>query len=110
MPIPEITPEELARRLNAPESERPVLVDVRTWGEHQIVALPESVLIPLHELEERHEELDAHRGRELVVYCHHGIRSRYAVAYLGTLGHDAKSLLGGVELYATQVDPTLPRY
>lgn len=110
MPIPEISPHELAERLRGPRAAQPVLVDVRTHGEHQLVALPGSVLIPLHELDERVDELEGAEGREVVVYCHHGVRSISGAAILRERGFDAKSLAGGIDLYSVTVDPSLPRY
>jgi rhodanese-related sulfurtransferase len=109
VPVPQISPAELCVHLSQPVG-RPLLLDVRTPAEHQQVALPGSLLIPLHELEERVEELSAHRDEQLVVYCHLGVRSQAAAAYLCTLGFNARSLTGGIDLYAAQVDPSLPRY
>ena len=48
--------------------------------EYQINRLPGSVLIPLGDLPESLGELDG--TRDLVVYCHHGIRSVRAVEFL----------------------------
>ena len=110
MPVPEITPEELAQKLSGPSESRPQLLDVRTHGEHQLVALPGSQLIPLHEVEDRADELEALRGREVVVYCHHGVRSLSGAAFLQALGLEARSLRGGIDLYSATVDPSLPRY
>jgi rhodanese-related sulfurtransferase len=110
MPVPQLEPLALAEKLRGPAEARPALLDVRTHAEHQIVALAGSLLIPLHELQERADELEALRGREVVVYCHHGVRSLSGAAFLGALGFLASSLRGGVDLYALQVDPTLPRY
>ncbi len=110
MPVPEIFPTELAARLAGPPEARPALLDVRFPEEHACVALPGSVLIPLPELEERADELEAFRGRPVVVYCHHGVRSLHGAAYLLARGLDAMSLQGGIDLYARQVDPHLPRY
>lgn len=110
MPIPEISPPELAARLEGPAEARPALLDVRFAHEHEYVALPGSVLIPLPELEERADELEALRARPVVVYCHHGVRSLDGAAFLRALGLDAVSLRGGIDLYARLVDPRLPRY
>ena len=110
MPTPDITPEALAAQLALPSGARPVLLDVRFEEEHATVALPDSVLIPLPELEARAAELEAYRGRPLVVYCHHGVRSLNGAGYLRSLGYDAVSLRGGIDLYARAVDPALPRY
>ena len=86
------------------------LLDVRTHGEHQLVALPDSLLIPLHELDARADELDELRGKEVVVYCHLGVRSLSGAAFLRSIGIDAYSLRGGIDLYSVTVDPSLPRY
>lgn len=110
MPIPEIDPSTLAHQLSGPPETRPVLLDVRFPDEHAYVALPDSVLIPLPELDERAEELEAFRGRPVVVYCHHGVRSLDGTAYLRSRGLDAVSLRGGIDLYSRAVDPRLPRY
>jgi rhodanese-related sulfurtransferase len=110
MPIPEMTPTELAARLEGPAEQRPVLLDVRFTEEHEYVALPGSVLIPLPELEERAPELEGFRGRPVVVYCHHGVRSLDGAAYLRAMGLEAASLRGGIDLYSRVVDPRLPRY
>lgn len=110
MPVPEILPEDLKAILAMPQDARPVLLDVRTHGEHAYVAFPDSVLIPLHELEHRRDELDELQGKAVVVYCHHGVRSVSGTAYLRSLGIDARSLYGGIDLYSQVADPTLPRY
>ncbi|WP_224369230.1 rhodanese-like domain-containing protein [Hyalangium versicolor] len=110
MPVPEISPEELAALLSGPAETRPALLDVRFPDENEYVALPGSVLIPLPELEDRAEELEAFRGRPVVVYCHHGVRSLHGAAWLRSLGLEAASLQGGIDLYSELVDPNLPRY
>jgi rhodanese-related sulfurtransferase len=110
MPVPEISPTQLAERLCADPARRPVLLDVRFPHEHAYVALPGSVLIPLPELEERADELAAFEGRNVVVYCHHGVRSLDGAAFLRARGLDAVSLRGGIDLYSLQADPRLPRY
>jgi rhodanese-related sulfurtransferase len=110
MPVPEISPTQLAERLCADPARRPVLLDVRFPHEHAYVALPGSVLIPLPELEERADELAAFEGRSVVVYCHHGVRSLDGAAFLRARGLEAVSLRGGIDLYSLQADPRLPRY
>jgi rhodanese-related sulfurtransferase len=110
VPIPEIDPATLAAQLSGPPESRPVLLDVRFPEENAYVALPGSVLIPLPELDERAGELEAFRGRPVVVYCHHGVRSLDGAAYLRARGLEAMSLRGGIDLYSRAVDPGLPRY
>jgi rhodanese-related sulfurtransferase len=109
MPVREIGPALLAQRLARP-GEPPVLLDVRTPEEHALVALPGSLLVPLQEFGERIGELDALKGKEVVVYCHSGMRSFHAAAFLASRGVEASSLAGGIDRYSVEVDPALPRY
>jgi len=109
MPVRELGPVALAQKLGGP-GDRPVLLDVRTPGEHALVALPDSLLVPIQEFGLRAAELEALRGREVVVYCHTGVRSFHAAAFLASRGVDAASLAGGIDRYAVEVDPSLPRY
>lgn len=108
--VREITPDQLAARLAGPAEQRPVLLDVRWPQENHFVALPGSILIPLDELEQRVGELDPFREREVIVYCHHGVRSQTGAAICTAHGLNAASLQGGIHLWACDIDPTLPRY
>ncbi|MGQ0504303.1 MAG: rhodanese-like domain-containing protein [Myxococcaceae bacterium] len=110
MPVSQMTVEELEPLLRLSPAERPALLDVRGHDEHAHVAFPGSVLIPLHELEQRVDELDAFAGKPVVVYCHHGIRSLQGAAFLTSLGLNAVSLQGGIDAYAVRVDRTMARY
>jgi rhodanese-related sulfurtransferase len=104
-----ISPTELAARLSEPDAPR--LLDVREVEEHALVALPNSKLIPLGELAVRASELEGWRENELVVYCHHGIRSLHAIAILRQLGfRKLRNLSGGIDRWSEEVDPALPRY
>jgi rhodanese-related sulfurtransferase len=105
MPQLEITPEDLAQKLKS--SSPPHLLDVRQPEEFALTALAGAQLIPLGELSARIDELPA---GELVVYCHHGGRSLQAAALLSARGRPALSLRGGIDVWARQIDPSLPRY
>ena len=76
--------------------------------EFQINRLPGAVLIPLGDLPRALGELDG--TRDLVVYCHHGIRSVRAVEFLRAAGFRARNLAGGIAAWIDQVDPTMVRY
>lgn len=104
-----MTPAELKAKLES--STPPRLLDVRQPEEHAFVALPSSTLIPLGEVLGRAEEIEDWRNDELVVYCHHGIRSAQAVAQLRALGFtNVHNLSGGIDRWTTEIDPALPRY
>ena len=101
----EILPDELQRRLGAV-----YLLDVRQEWEHALAKLPGDVLIPLHELQERLDEVRPAPGQLVVAYCHHGVRSLSAAAFLRHHGVEAVSLAGGIDLWSRTVDPAVPRY
>ncbi len=89
--------------------DRPFLLDVREPYEFDLVHLPDAVLMPLGDLVARSGELDA--KREIVVYCHHGVRSMRAVSYLRHIGiTGARNLTGGIDAWSLEVDPTVRRY
>jgi adenylyltransferase/sulfurtransferase len=90
---------------------RVALVDVREPWEHALGVLPGSLTIPLGELAERADEVEADADTLVVAICHHGVRSRGAAAILGAAGlRDVVSLAGGLDAWSRLVDPTLPRY
>ena len=104
---PVITVDELKARME--RGDRPFLLDVREQVEYQIVRLEGGTLIPLGELVARQNELDP--DREIVVYCHVGIRSGKATAFLRHKGFPlVRNLRGGIEEWAIRIDPSLPRY
>ena len=105
MPVPEISPAELARRSRVPAETRPALLDVRFPNENAYVALPDSVLIPLPELEERADELEALRGRSggRLLPPRRPQPARRGVP--ASRGLEAMSLHGGIDLYSEVVDP-----
>ncbi|HUL03893.1 MAG TPA: molybdopterin-synthase adenylyltransferase MoeB [Gemmatimonadales bacterium] len=86
-----------------------VLLDVREPHEHDIVALEGSQLIPSGELPARLGELDDHA--DIVAYCHHGPRSLRALELLRAAGFTkVRSLRGGIDAWAINVDPEMARY
>ncbi len=105
-PYAEIDPAELKRRLDAGTA--PALLDVREAWEHELCALPGTTLIPMDQLESRVGELDP--DREVVVYCHHGVRAAAVVQWLRHQGIPAVNLRGGIDAWALAVDPSLRRY
>ena len=103
-----ITPRELHQKL---AKEDPLLVvDVRERWETDIVGLPGSTVMPLNELAYRAlDELDP--DEQIILICHHGIRSLEAARMLWDLGYEhVKSLAGGLDRWVTEIDGSLPRY
>ena len=103
----DVTPVELKAMLDAGA---PVtLLDVREPYEHSICHLDGAVLVPLGSLVRGAAHLD--RSKRLVAYCHTGVRSRTAVEFLRKAGFsDVMNLKGGIDAWAEEVEPTMPRY
>ena len=103
----EITPQDLKARLD--RNDRPVLVDVRDDWETKLCRLDNALHIPMEELEFRTEELNP--ADDIVVYCHHGVRSAAVADYLRRLGFTrVRNLSGGLDAWARAVEPSMRRY
>ncbi len=102
----EISVRQLKQRFE--KGEKIFLLDVREPYEHRVANLS-GLLIPLGQLADRVRELDP--DREIVVYCHHGNRSAFAVQFLKNQGFESVlNLAGGIDAWSKEVDPNLPRY
>jgi rhodanese-related sulfurtransferase len=110
MPVREVSAQQLARALEGPEAERPVVLDVRNPDEVRLASFPGAMLVPLPELPGRLDEVREVADRPVVVLCHTGVRSYHAAAFLESVGIAAASLRGGIEGWAVEVDPRMPRY
>lgn len=88
-----------------------LLIDCRTEKEWQTAHIEGAVLVPLNELESRLEELEEHRDQTIAIMCHMGGRSMRATLLLRSLGFtQAMSVAGGIDLWAIDIDPKIPRY
>ena len=103
----EITPTNVKARLD--RGDKLVLIDVREPWEHQLCRIEGAKLIPLGTLAASAQTLPD--VDEVICYCHHGMRSLDAAAWLRFQGIErAKSLAGGIERWSLDVDPNVPRY
>jgi molybdopterin/thiamine biosynthesis adenylyltransferase/rhodanese-related sulfurtransferase/molybdopterin converting factor small subunit len=105
--IPEISVQDLKGMRDRREDF--VLVDVREPHELAICAFPESVKIPLGTLPQNLNRLST--ADEIVVHCKMGGRSAKAVQFLRDAGfRKVRNLAGGIDRWAQQIDPKMPRY
>ncbi|MDD3674172.1 MAG: rhodanese-like domain-containing protein [Thauera propionica] len=105
----QISPRELADRLNDAGGDKPLLLDVREPWEFGICHIDGSVPMPMGSVPARYTELD--RNAEIVVVCHHGGRSAQVCMFLEHQGFgNVINLAGGVAGWAAQVDPKMPQY
>lgn len=108
-----ITPSELKPRWdtrNTEENTSILLLDVREEWEYQMVHVEGSVNIPLGKIPniELDELPDA---KEIVVICHHGMRSAQAGIILEQKGlSNVINLTGGIDAWSKEVDSSLPLY
>ena len=105
----QISPAQLAQRLNDAQQPAPLLLDVREPWELEICLIEGSVAMPMGSVPARFPELD--RDREPVVICHHGGRSAQVCMFLERQGFSSViNLAGGVAGWAAQVDPRMAQY
>jgi rhodanese-related sulfurtransferase len=103
----EIAPREVRQRLE--RGDKLLLVDVREKWEHDTARIDGARLIPLREIPAHLPELED--AEEIVMFCHHGMRSLDAAAWLRSQGlAGARSMSGGIDRWATEIDPGVPRY
>ncbi len=106
----EITPRD-ARAALADPARGAVLVDCRTPEEFDCTSVAGSTLIPLQEIGQRLDEVEDLSAREILVMCHHGVRSMKATLLLKQAGFDnVRSVAGGIDLWSRAVDPGVARY
>ncbi|ALP52190.1 hypothetical protein Tel_02965 [Candidatus Tenderia electrophaga] len=104
----QLSPQQVLELLNQDEP-KPVLLDVREPFEVEICAIQGSINIPLHQIPEAVDELDAER--EYVLICHHGMRSQRAGVILAANGFEHLiNLVGGIDAWACNVDSGMKRY
>lgn len=107
--ITQLAASELAAWREDAAREPPLVIDVREPWEYRFCHIAGTLSIPLGELPARARELP--HGRELVAVCHHGVRSLHAAGWLLRAGFPrVHNLRGGIAAWATDVDPTMPRY
>jgi rhodanese-related sulfurtransferase len=104
----EITVDQLKQQLDSEHP--PLLLDVREPWEYQTAHIPGSTLIPMDQIPARaFNELD--EEQPIVVMCHHGARSLSVANWLRQKGFEkAQSVKGGIDLWSSVIDPTIPRY
>lgn len=103
-----ITTTEVKAKLDAGEHVR--LIDVREPREHRVAKIAGAELRPLGEIQNWASELPD-RDEQIILHCHHGMRSERAASVLARLGFtNVSNMIGGIDDWSIQVDPSVPRY
>jgi len=70
-------------------------IDVREENEHRQARIPNSILIPLSQMQNRWQEIP--KDKEVVIYCQSGNRSASLIIELERLGYEnLMNLYGGI--------------
>ena len=89
--------------------EDPILLDVREPWEFEICHIDGSINIPMGQVSQQLEQLQT--ASEVVVICHHGVRSQQVIGFLQQrLTAELVNLDGGVDAWARAIDPDMPVY
>ncbi len=100
----QITPAQLAERLA--RGEDVVIIDVREPYEWNTGHIERAQHIPMQQIPRRVDELP--RDREVVMVCRSGGRSEHVRQHLAQAGFtNVKNLIGGMQRWAREVDPTI---
>tara|TARA_B100001167_G_scaffold55468_1_gene32384 strand:+ start:226 stop:621 length:396 start_codon:yes stop_codon:yes gene_type:complete len=78
-----------------------LLLDVRTLDEFDgpLGHIAGAVLIPIQELEQRIDELNEHKEKEIIVICRSGNRSQIGTRILISHGINAVNMVGGMKAW-----------
>jgi len=119
-----MTASELKARIDS--GNPPVVLDVRNPDEWEIASIDGAIKIALPQVQMAAQQI-AYYGKPreetalaqvptdkpVVVHCHHGTRSEYAIMILREVGYDAANLInleGGIDAWSVEADPKIPRY
>ena len=104
----EVTVQEMKRALGDPKLGIRV-IDVREPDEYEIAHVDGVPLFPLSTLPQRFTELDP--NQQYYIHCKAGMRSLRALEFLREQGFKyLKSVKGGIDAWADEIDPRVPKY
>jgi rhodanese-related sulfurtransferase len=102
----DLTPEELKQYLAL---NQPLLLDVREQWEWDKCHFDEAKLLPMGQIMANIDTFD--KSAELVIICHHGIRSMQVARYFESIGFtNVINLKGGIDAWAKNIDSSMALY
>ena len=106
----EVTPRQVKAMLD--HGENFVLLDCRREPEFEFVKIESAVLHVLQKVRDELPDLvEDYADQKVVVYCHHGMRSMQMTAIMRDAGvKNVWSMAGGIDLWALDIEPSMPRY
>jgi sulfur-carrier protein adenylyltransferase/sulfurtransferase len=104
----EVSLQEMKKALDTPSLGIKV-IDVREADEQQIARIAGVPLVPLSTLPQRFTDLDP--NVQYYIHCKSGVRSMKALRFLREQGFKyVKSVKGGINGWADEIDPSVPKY
>jgi rhodanese-related sulfurtransferase len=86
-----------------------LLIDVREPEELTLANIPAAKAMPLRTLPEN--IVDLQQDKPVVFMCHGGVRSTNAALWARKQGIEgARSMRGGIDAWAVEIDTNIPRY
>lgn len=102
-----ISPEDVRQRRE--RGDPFTLVDCREAAELEIASIAGALHVPLSDFPQRVAALSP--DGDYVIFCHHGVRSQRAAAYLREMGfRNVSSMSGGIDAWSVRIDAAVPRY
>lgn len=110
MEVLEITPQQAQERLQ--REREAILIDVREPEEFSLSRIDGALLFPMQSIPAELQKLEALSDEsELLVLCHHGVRSLQVASWLRAHGiENCYSVAGGIDRWSREVDSSIPRY
>lgn len=90
------------------KGEKFLLLDCRETWEFETAHIEGATLIPMRQIPHKLDAIP--KNQPVVVYCHAGMRSLGAAAWLKQQGVNALSMNGGIDEWSREIDPKVPRY
>ncbi|KAA0445332.1 MAG: sulfurtransferase [Candidatus Thioglobus sp.] len=91
------------------QNNQPLLLDVREQWEWNNCHIEGARLLPMGQIAANIGSLD--KEQEIVIICHHGIRSMQVAHYFDSIGFKSViNLRGGIDAWARQVDISIATY
>ena len=107
----EISPSKLNIWINKKNSSLLRIIDCREEDEWNICHIKRAELIPSSVFIDSINKLRGSKSVTFVIYCHHGMRSLHATHHMRSKGFQKiYNLAGGIDRWASDIDPTMNRY
>lgn len=106
----EVSPQEANLRLSG--DTKALIIDVREPDEWAQAHIDGAVLIPMQSVPSELPKIEALADeQDLMVICHHGVRSLQVASWLRAHGIDnAFSVAGGIDRWSREINADVPRY